>query len=57
MARDMMSNTHKFRPTITDIQDKYCGDCYDIYLMQSQSTKVAAYGRHLFCGFLCIGFE
>ena len=25
-----------FRPTITDMQDKYCGDCYDIYLMQSQ---------------------
>ena len=34
------------RPTITDMQDKYCGDCYDIYLIQSQYTKVAAFGRH-----------
>ena len=25
-----------FRPTITDMQDKYCGDCYDIYSIQSQ---------------------
>ena len=25
-----------FRPTITDMQDKYCGNCYDIYLIQSQ---------------------
>ena len=25
-----------FRPAITDMQDKYCGDCYDIYLVQSQ---------------------
>ena len=24
------------RPTITDMQDKYGGDCYDIYLVQSQ---------------------
>ena len=31
-----------FRPTITDMQDKYCGNCYDIYLIQSQYTKVAA---------------
>ena len=37
---------HKFRPTITDMQDKYCGDCYDNYLMQSQYTKVAAFGCH-----------
>ena len=22
--------------TITDMQDKYCGECYDIYLIQSQ---------------------
>ena len=25
-----------FRPTITDMQDKYCGNCYDIYLIQRQ---------------------
>ena len=30
--------------TITDMQDKYCGNCYDIYLIQSQYTKVAAFG-------------
>ena len=42
--RDVQS--HMFRPTITDMQDKYCGDCYDIYLIQSQYTKVAAVGRH-----------
>ena len=29
-----------FRPTITDVHDKYCGDCDDIYLTQSQYTKV-----------------
>ena len=33
------------RPTITDMQDKYCGDCYDIHPIQSQYTKVAAFGR------------
>ena len=52
-----------FRPTITDMQDKFCGNCYDIYLVQSQykgnlkrggaaegrvtSFVVAAKGRHL----------
>ena len=25
-----------FRPTITDMQDKYCGDRYDIYRVQSR---------------------
>ena len=35
-----------FRPTITDMQDKYCGDRYDIYRIQSRYTKVAAFGRH-----------
>ena len=30
----------------TDMQDKYCGDCYDIHPIQSQYTKVAACGRH-----------
>ena len=48
--------SHMFRPTITDMQDKYCGDCYDIYTIQSQYTKVAAFGRHRKRGgFLCIG--
>ena len=28
------------------MQDKYCGDCYDIYLIRSQYTKVAALGVH-----------
>ena len=32
--------SHMLRPTITDIQNKYCGTCYDIYLIQSQYTKV-----------------
>ena len=52
-----------FRPTITDMQDKYCGDRYDIYRIQSRykgnhkrggaaegratSFVVAAEGRHL----------
>ena len=39
MARNMMSNH-------TDMQDKYCGDCYDIHPIQSQYTKEAAVGRH-----------
>ena len=30
-----MSN-HMLRPTITDMQDKYCGTCYDICLIQNQ---------------------
>ena len=44
MARKMMSNH-------TDMQEKYCGDCYDIHPIQSQYTKVdhkrggAAVGR------------
>ena len=38
--------SHMRRPTITDMLDKYCGDCYDIYLIQSQYAKVAAFGRH-----------
>ena len=28
--------SHMFRPTITDMQDKYCGDRYDIYRIQSR---------------------
>ena len=55
--------SHMFRPTITDMQDKHCGDCYDIYPVQSPykgnhkrggaaegrvtSFVVAAEGRHL----------
>ena len=34
-----------FRPIITDMHGKYCVVCYDIYLIQSQYTKVAAVGR------------
>ena len=34
-----------FRPTVTDMQDKYCGDRYHIYRVQSRYTKVAAFGR------------
>ena len=30
----------------TDMQDKYCGECYDIHPIQSQLSKVAAVGRH-----------
>ena len=37
--------SHMFRPTITNIQDKYCGNCYDIYHIKIQYTKVAAFGR------------
>ena len=45
--------SHMFRPTITNMQDKYCGNCYDIYLIQSQykgnhKRGDAAEGRH-FC--------
>ena len=39
--------SHMFRPTITDMQDKYCSNCDDVYLIQSHYTKVAALGRHL----------
>ena len=62
LARNMISN-HMFRATITDMQDKYCGNCCNIYLIQSQhkgihkrggavegratSFVVAAAGRHL----------
>ena len=38
--------SHMFRPTIADMQDKYCGNCSDIYLITSQYTTVAACGRH-----------
>ena len=27
------------------MQDQYCGPCYDIHPIQSQYTKVAAFGR------------
>ena len=39
MARNMMSND-------TDMYDKYCGHSNDIHPIQSQYTKVAAFGRH-----------
>ena len=29
-----------FKPTFTDMQDKYCGDSYGIYLILSHYTKV-----------------
>ena len=32
-----------FKPTITEMQDTACGDCYDIYLIQGHYTKVALY--------------
>ena len=35
-----------FRPTITDMHDRYCGNCYNICLIESQYTQVAAFGRH-----------
>ena len=37
-VRNMMSNH-------TDMQDNYCGDCYDTHPLQSQYTKVVACGR------------
>ena len=39
MAGNMMSNH-------TDMQDKDCGDCYDIHPIESQHARVAAFGRH-----------
>ena len=55
--------SHMFRPTITDMQGRCCGNCYDVYLIQSQykgnhkrdgaaegrvtSFVVAAAARHL----------
>ena len=48
MARNMMSN-------YTDMQDKYCGHCYDIHPIQSQYTKVAACGRHQTIGDAAFG--
>ena len=43
--------------TTTDMKIKCCGNCYDIYIIQRQCTKVAAFDRHLFCGFLSTGFK
>ena len=37
--------SHTFRPTMTDMQDKYCCDCYEKYFIKSQYTKVPAVGR------------
>ena len=36
---------HILKRTFTDMQHKFCGDCYDIHLIQSQ--VVAAEGSHL----------
>ena len=41
----MSDHTCSDRPLPT-CKDKYCGNCYDIYFIQSQYTKVAAFGRH-----------
>ena len=41
-----------FRPTITDIQGMCNGDDHDIYLIQSQYTKMTAFGSA--SGVLCI---
>ena len=43
---DRNVQSHMLRPTITDMQDKYWGNCYDIYLIQSQYAKAAACARH-----------
>ena len=42
--------SHMFRPAITDMQDKYCGDCDDIQPIHSQykgdhKRGGAAFGR------------
>ena len=37
--------SHILRPTIIDVQDKYCDVCYDIYLILSQYAKVADFDR------------
>ena len=37
-----IAQSHMFRPSIADMQRKYCADCYDIYLVQSQYTKVVS---------------
>ena len=48
MARNMMSNH-------TDMQDRYCGQCYNIHPIQSlykrtQKRRCGRRPRHLFCG-------
>ena len=46
--------SHMFRPSIADMQDKYCGDRCDIYRIQSRYMKVARpSAAPLFRGFLC----
>ena len=46
--------SHMFRPTITDMQEKYCANCYDVYPIQTQYTKVAALGRDHKRGMVCL---
>ena len=43
MGRNMMSNH-------TDMQDKYCGACYDMHIIHIQCTKGAVVNPHLSCG-------
>ena len=38
--------SHILKRTFTDMQHKFCGDSYDIHLIQRQHAKVAAFGRH-----------
>ena len=28
-----------FRPTVTDMKDKYCGNCYDITLFKANTKE------------------
>ena len=70
---DRPSIQSRVRPTdspssLTETQNKYCVECYDIYSIHShykgggrwpppQKRCRGLRPRHLFCGFLCIGFE
>ena len=36
IATNIDVQSHMFRPTITDMEDKYYGDCHGSYLIQSQ---------------------
>ena len=31
--------SHMFRPTITDMQDKYCGNCYDVTVFKANAKE------------------
>ena len=48
--------SHMFRPTITDLQDKYCCSCYNIYLTQSKykgNHKRGGAAKHSPCNIIC----